>query len=194
MDFIQTETYKNLALSFSAESMAGLRYQFIADKLQQEGHVTLAKVIKQIAKNETFHAKTVFELLNKYAGDRKNVVITGDFPFVGTTVEKALENAVEGELFEGDIFYPEIAQTALKEGFPEISAKLNMISKIELNHRDIFSDILKGYTTSTLYVSDKPKTFICSACGHTAKDTKAWHICPVCGNSQGYVILNELGK
>lgn len=186
MDFKDSKTYKNLALSFSAECMAGLRYQMIADLLIKEGYQTLADTIKELAKNETWHAKQEMTLLNANAGDVNNINITGDFPFVAENVESGLLSAIKSEEQES-VFYNAAAKTAEEEGYNEIADKFRLIGEIELHHREVFSKILNDYKNGTLFRSDKEKTYTCANCGHFDKLYKAWNICPVCGSGQGFV-------
>ena len=52
MDFKKSQTVRNLARSFAAESQAGLRYQLIVDMCQAQGYQAMANEIKVLAKNE----------------------------------------------------------------------------------------------------------------------------------------------
>ena len=81
MQFEQTETFKNLARSFAGESQAGMRYQLTAKLAMQEKLKTLSDAIKTIAKNETYHAKRFFEMLQEKAGSKDNIVLDAGYPF-----------------------------------------------------------------------------------------------------------------
>lgn len=63
MQFKKTKTYTNLARSFAGESQAGMRYQLIAKLAIAEEYPVLADVVRTIAKNETYHAKTFYDTL-----------------------------------------------------------------------------------------------------------------------------------
>ena len=189
MDFKKSKTYKNLALSFTAECMAGLRYQMIADLALKENLKTLSDAVKEIAKNEVWHAKEEMKLLNSKAGDVNNINITGDFPFVATTIEKSLKSATEGEKEEA-VFYERAFKDAEKEGYADVADKFRMIREIELHHSEIFAEMLKSYKNDTLFKSEEEKTYVCANCGYSCALKEAWKKCPVCESDRGFVKLD----
>ena len=86
MDFKKTKTYENLAKSFAGECMAGMRYQFTALLAEQQGYIILSNKIREIAKNETKHAKVFFDYI--IAHGNEDITFCGDFPFKGDTLKK----------------------------------------------------------------------------------------------------------
>ena len=68
MEFQNSQTITNLARSFAGESQAGMRYQLIAKLATAQGYAVLADNIRTIAKNETYHAKTFFDIILQKAG------------------------------------------------------------------------------------------------------------------------------
>ena len=97
MEFQKSETYLNLARSFAGEAQAGLRYQFIADQCTAQGYHELAKEIRTLAKNETFHAKQFFEkIIEKCGCVCVNVVIILKFlqPIYMTALFAAVADAL----------------------------------------------------------------------------------------------------
>ena len=73
MQFVQTETCKNLARSFAGESQAGMRYQLVAKAAMKENLKTLADAIRTIAKNVSYHAKRFIEMLQEKGGGNDNI-------------------------------------------------------------------------------------------------------------------------
>ena len=81
MQFKKTKTYTNLARSFAGESQAGMRYQLIAKLAIAEEYPVLADVVRTIAKNETYHAKTFYDTLIQKAGNSANIELNAGYPF-----------------------------------------------------------------------------------------------------------------
>ena len=97
MQFEKTQTFKNLARSFAGESQAGMRYQLIAKQAMQEGYKTLSDEIRTLAKNETYHAKRFFEMLQEKAGSYDNIDIAAGYPFHAGALEESLAFAANDE-------------------------------------------------------------------------------------------------
>ena len=81
MEFTKTQTYHNLARAFAGECQAGMRYQLTAKEAMKQGYKVLADTIRTIAKNETNHAKVVFEALLQNAGSQDDIRIEASYPF-----------------------------------------------------------------------------------------------------------------
>jgi rubrerythrin len=190
MDFKETETYYNLAKSFAGESQAGLRYQFTARTAFQQGYKILSDVIRSIAKNETNHAKVFFDKIIEHAGIQDNIEICGGYPFVGGTIEQNLKAAMDGETNESLTIYPSFRDIALKEGFLDIARIYDMVGDIESQHKIIFEYLYESFKNDTLYKNDAPILWRCSNCGYQVTTKEAFHICPLCQASQGFVELH----
>ncbi len=189
MEFSLTNTYKNLAASFAGECQAGMRYQMIASKALQEGYKTLSDEIKQIAKNETVHAKTFFDFIIEKNGNTENIELNSGFPFNGDTVENGLLFASQQEGRESSIIYPEFSKVAQKEGFTEIADTFLRVADVESHHKIMFEYLYENYKNGTLFLSDKPVIYECSNCGFRFTAKQAFAICPLCKTSQGFVKL-----
>lgn len=191
MEFQDSQTYLNLARSFAGESQAGMRYQLIAKLATAEGYATLADTIRTIAKNETYHAKTFFNTMLQKAGSAENVDLqSAGYPFHFGTLEENLKFAAEDERAEFEEIYAAFAKTAKEEGYPDVAALYEMVADVEKEHNIIFKYLHDAYSTNTLFRSEKPTLWICSECGHRATSKEAWHICPLCKASQGYVEIH----
>jgi len=190
MDFKETETYYNLAKSYAGECQAGMRYQFTAKLAFEQGYKILSDVIREIAKNETNHAKVFFDKIIEHAGVQKSIEICADYPFTGGTIEEGLKFAVDSEKKESSTIYPSFKETALKEGFTDIANIYGMVSQVESQHKIIFEYLYESFKNGTLYSNKVPMLWKCSNCGHQVTTTEAFHICPLCKASQGYVELH----
>ena len=191
MEFQNSQTFINLARSFAGESQAGMRYQLIAKQATAEGYAVLADNIRTIAKNETYHAKTFFNTILQNAGSIDNVDLqNAGYPFHFGTLEENLKFAAEDERAEFEEIYAAFANVAKEEGFPDVAAIYNMVVGVEKEHNIIFKYLHESFKTNTLYKSEKPTLWICSECCYRVTSKEAWHICPLCKASQGYVEIH----
>ena len=76
MELKGSKTEANLLAAFAGESQAGLRYQFIAQLAMKQGYKTLSDEIKYIARNETAHAKIIFDTIIEKNGNTENIDIS----------------------------------------------------------------------------------------------------------------------
>lgn len=184
-----SETFLNLARAYAGECQAGMRYQFMAQQAMERELYQLADAIKEIAKNETVHARAFYdEIVTPYPKDLK-IGWEGDYPFYLSSLEENLKFASHGEREEHEVVYRSFSETAKKEGYDKIAALFSRIGEIEKNHEIVFSYLATALSDGTLYMAQHPVVWRCSECGylHTAKE--AWKTCPVCGKVQGYVKL-----
>jgi rubrerythrin len=125
-----TQTEKNLLAAFAGESQARNRYTFFVSQARKEGYEQIANLFQETADNEKEHAKVFFKHLQ--GGD---VEIVASYPagVIGTTEENLLA-AAEGEKMEWGTLYPDFAETAEKEGFPDVALSFKNIAKVEAYH------------------------------------------------------------
>ena len=114
-----TQTEKNLEAAFAGESQARNKYTYFASKAKKEGFEQIAAIFQQTADNEKEHAKMWFKELNG----------------IGSTAEN-LGAAAAGENYEWTDMYEGFAQTAEKEGFPELATKFRLVAAIEKRHEE----------------------------------------------------------
>ncbi len=190
MQFTKTQTFTNLARSFAGESQAGMRYQLTAKMATQQGYEVLADTIRTIAKNETNHARVFFECIQKNAGSQDVIRFDAGYPFHAGTLEENLKFAAMDEREEHVKVYPEFARIAREEGFEQIALKFEQIAKVEENHKIIFEYLYEAFKNGSLYKSDTSMIWVCGECGYMHVGKEAWHICPLCGASQGSVELH----
>ena len=116
--------------AFAGESQARNRYTFFSSQAKKEGYEQIAWIFADTADNEKEHAKMFFTFLE--GGD---VEIIASYPAgrIGTTAEN-LKKQRPGERMEWGTLYPDFAQIAEKEGFPEIARVFRMILTVETGH------------------------------------------------------------
>ena len=94
MQFTESQTIKNLARSYAGETQAGLKYQFISKLCTAMGYKTLADELKQIAKNETNHAKVFYDFIVDNTENLISVEYQADYTFDKTEILQGLKSAI----------------------------------------------------------------------------------------------------
>ena len=189
MQFKKTKTFFNLARSFAGESQAGMRYQLIAKQAEAEEYPVLADKIREIAKNETNHAKTFYDTLILKAGNFDSIRLDAGYPFQFGTLPENLGFAAQGEQAESEEVYPIFASEAKEEGFADIAALYERVIGVEEQHEKVFRFLQEALNSGSLYKKDKPTLWVCSECGFRAMTKEAWKVCPLCSAKQGYVAI-----
>lgn len=183
------ETIKNLTKAFIGESQARNRYTIYARIAQKEGFEQISEIFTLTAEQEKEHAKWLFRLINDLKkGDKKlnPVVVETESPnTLGTTAEN-LKGAIAGENHEHTKMYPEFANVAEKEGFPEIARRLRAIAVAEKHHESRYNKILKELEGGTVFKKKENIVWVCRKCGymHTGKEPP--EACPSCGHEKAY--------
>ena len=168
-----TQTEKNLMAAFSGESEARNKYTYFASKAKKEGFEQIAALFQKTADNEKEHAKLWFKELEG----------------IGTTAENLL-SAAQGENYEWTDMYAGFAETAEKEGFPQLAAKFRLVAAIEKHHEERYRALLQNVETAQVFEKSEVKVWECRNCGHLVIGTKAPQLCPTCAHPQSYFEIN----
>ncbi|MGN0977723.1 MAG: rubrerythrin family protein [Faecousia sp.] len=186
MEFIHSETRKNLVRSFAGESQARTRYTIYAQKAREENCEWIARVFEETAANEAVHAEEFLEMLQQLGGCAENIEVEAGYPFqLGSTAEN-LGFAAEGELDEHDNAYPGFAEMARREGFKDAARLWMQIARIEGLHHNQFQSLQEQLNQGTLTEKSEPIRWRCLNCGYTYEGIRACDPCPVCGKSAGW--------
>ncbi len=180
-----TQTEKNLLAAFAGESQARNRYTFFASKAKKEGFEQISGVFQETADNEKEHAEVFFKHLQ--GGD---VEIQAMYPagIIGKTEDNLLA-AAEGERMEWGTLYPDFAEVAKKEGFPEVAASFKEIAEVESYHERRFRKLLKNVKKKRVFKKEKVVKWKCRNCGYVHEGTEAPKVCPACKHPQSYYEL-----
>ena len=180
-----TRTEKNLLTAFAGESQARNRYDFFASKAKEEGLVQIQNVFLETARNEKEHAKKLFKFLK--GGE---VEITGAFPagIIGSTADN-LKASAAGEKFEHTTMYPEFADIADEEGFPEIASVMRSIAIAEKQHEKRYLGLLANIENGTVFKKDRSVNWKCNNCGYVHEGPEAPEECPACAHAQEHFQL-----
>ncbi|HVN22876.1 MAG TPA: rubrerythrin family protein [Syntrophorhabdales bacterium] len=184
-----SQTEKNLLKAFAGESQARNRYTFFSSQAKKEGYERVAWVFADTADNEKEHAKRFFSFLQ--GGD---VEINASYPAgpVGTT-EENLKAAAAGERMEWGTLYPDFAEVAEKEGFPDIARVFRMISVAETGHEKRYLALLDTIAAGTAFRRDTKVTWRCRNCGYLHEGLTAPESCPACAHPKAYFEVSEEG-
>ncbi|MDD2525923.1 MAG: rubrerythrin family protein, partial [Bacteroidales bacterium] len=141
-----TETEKNLMCSFAGECQARMRYTYFASAAKKEGFEQIAAIFTETADQEKEHAKRMFKFL-----EGGTTEITASFPsgVIGRTLDN-LQAAAAGELEEWSDLYPAFAETAEKEGFPEIAMMYHKIAVAEKGHEQRYRAFVSNIETASV--------------------------------------------
>ncbi|HHU84800.1 MAG TPA: rubrerythrin family protein [Clostridiales bacterium] len=167
-----TQTEKNLETAFAGESQARNKYSYFASTAKKEGFEQIAAIFLQTAENEKEHAKMWFKELGGLGDTAHN-----------------LADAAAGENYEWTEMYKEFAETADKEGFPELAEKFRLVADVEKHHEERYRALLKNVETAQVFEKSEVKVWECRNCGHIMVGTNAPDICPTCDHPQSYFEL-----
>ena len=157
-----TQTEKNLEAAFAGESQARNKYTYFASKAKKEGFEQIAALFLKTADNEKEHAKMWFKELEG----------------IGSTAENL--GAAADDMYAG------FAETAEKEGFPELAAKFRMVAAIEKHHEERYRALLRNVEAQEVFKKSEVKVWECRNCGHIVVGAAAPEVCPVCAHPQAY--------
>lgn len=181
-----TQTLKNLAKAFVGESEARNRYTFFAKVAKKEGFETISEVFLLTAVNEQEHAKWLMRMINEIKKDDEAVNIETEVPTIfGDTVTN-LKSAIAGEDYETNTMYPEFADIADEEGFPDIAKRLRAIAKAELHHENRFKKLLEQIENNSMFKKTNKVYWMCKKCGYLEEAEEAPEKCPSCDHPQAY--------
>ncbi|MBZ0188925.1 MAG: rubrerythrin family protein [Candidatus Obscuribacterales bacterium] len=130
-----SETEKNLETAFAGESMANRKYLYFAKIARKLGNEDVASLFEETAHQETGHAFAHLELM---------------YPTSQLTVEKLLEIAIEGELYETNQMYPEFEAKAVEEGRLDAVEEFREQATESKEHAEIFQKAAKRFKALAL--------------------------------------------
>ena len=169
-----TQTEKNLATAFAGESQARNKYTYFASVAKKEGYEQISAIFLKTAENEKEHAKMWFKELKGISDTASN-----------------LADAADGENYEWTDMYAEFADTAEKEGFPELAAKFRLVAKIEKAHEERYRALLANITNGEVFSKSETTVWECRNCGHIYTGNDAPTVCPTCAHPQSYFEVRE---
>lgn len=119
-----SRTEANLQAAFAAESEAGGRFLYYAQRAEAEGYPDIAALFRSLAEGESGHAFGHLDYLSGGPGPGEEVRGTED----------NLNDALAVETRECTEVYPGYARTAREEGFGEIAEWFDTVARAERSH------------------------------------------------------------
>jgi len=126
-DLTGTRTLENLQTALAGESQANRMYTLFARIAELEAAHEARAVFERAAAEETAHAHGQLGYMSGF----------------GSTIEN-LKKAISGEDYEYTDMYPQFADVAEEEGFPEIAYYFRAVGRFEKEHRDEYRKALEG--------------------------------------------------
>ena len=183
-------TIENLTKAFIGESQARNRYSFYAKVAKKEGFEQIAEIFLITAENEKEHAKRLFEHINqlkeKSEENLDEIEVMAVAPTILDSTVNNLKSAIAGENYEHTQMYPEFADVAENEGFPEIAKRLRAIAIAEKHHEERFKKLLKEVEAGTVFKKEKEVSWVCRECGYVHFGTEAPEKCPSCDHPRSF--------
>ncbi|MGB9703530.1 MAG: rubrerythrin [Candidatus Micrarchaeales archaeon] len=184
------KTLENLVKAFIGESQARNRYTFYSKVAKKEGFEQIAEVFLITAENEREHASWLFKLINELKNKLNEEIYEVKVEVVApTTLSTTAENlkaAISGENYEYTKMYPEYADVAEKEGFPEIARRLRAIAVAEKHHEERFKKILKEVEAGSIFEKEKEVWWVCRECGYVHFGKTPPQRCPSCDHERSF--------
>ncbi|NLM51821.1 MAG: rubrerythrin family protein [Firmicutes bacterium] len=183
-----TKTAENLLKAFAGESQARNRYTYYASIADKEGYKQIRNIFLETADHEKEHAKRFWKFLVAGLGDElpAKIEIQADYPIAqGTTLDN-LKAAIDGENEEWHDLYPEFADIAEEEGFPEIAAAFRAICVSEKMHEERYQKLYDNMKNDKVFKKDQPIRWKCGNCGYIHEGAEAPEVCPACDHPQAH--------
>jgi rubrerythrin len=177
-----SRTEVNLMKAFAGESQARNRYTYYAGKARKEGYKQIEDIFQETADQEREHAQRLFRFM-----DGGEIEITSSFP--GGPERDTLTNlkdSAAGEHHEYSSMYPEFADIADQEGFPEIAKSMRAIAVAEKFHEERFLGVAKNIENGTVFKKGGKIFWRCRNCGYVVEASEAPGLCPACAHPQDY--------
>jgi rubrerythrin len=180
--FRESQTAKNLLISYAFESQANTRYTFFADKALADGYIQTAHIFRETAHQECQHALRFFKFFN---GGELEVTAS----FLTGVIKGTLENlkaSADLEHYVHTDLYPGFAEVARDEGFDRAADFWDAISIAEEQHEKTFLALADNIETGRIYRRDNILRWRCSNCGYTHTGSSVPDKCPACVKPSGY--------
>ncbi len=174
--FRESQTAKNLLLSFAGESQARNRYTYFSRQAIEDGYVQISDIFEETANQECEHALRFFKFFN--GGELE---ITGSFP--SGVIKGTYDNliaAADGEKFEHSELYPSFAKIAREEGFERAADTWDAISIAEKQHEKRYRELAGNLAADRVFKRNEEKTWRCMNCGYVHVGEEAPDKCPAC--------------
>ena len=176
-------TIDNLQAAFNGESNANARYVAFAKKADEEGYGEVASLFRAAAKAEEIHARNHAEVIEKLG----STPVLNLEPIEVKSTRENLKVAMEGEVYERDIMYPEFIEAAKRQKETLAIRTFTWAMKVEALHALLYQDALENLAerrgASRTY-------YVCPDCGNTMEALTILK-CLICGHPKsGFIAVD----
>ncbi len=184
------ETPKKLFAAYVGESQARNRYTFFSKIAKKEGYMLVSKIFEETADQEKTHGSWFYKMLQEFKKEEKfdDFNVNEMYPTTyGSTIEN-LKSAINGETMEYTKLYPDIADTAKKEGYLNVANRTSAIARAEQHHAERYGKLLKLIDDDIFFKRGEKVVWICLECGYEVELDELpedW-ICPSCSHPRAY--------
>lgn len=184
------ETPKKLFAAYVGESQARNRYTFFSSIAKKEGYILISRIFQETADQEREHGLNFYKMLQEFKKeeDFDDFLVNEMYPTTyGKTIEN-LKSAVNGETMEYTKLYPEIADTAEKEGYPHIAERTHAIARAEQHHAERYDKLLKLIGDDAFFKRGEKVVWVCLECGYEVEldELPENFDCPSCSHPRSY--------
>lgn len=155
------KTSDNLKKSFSAESMASVRYSVFAYAAEKDGYRQIAKLFRAMSESEKIHAINTLRIIGEYGNTSENI-----------------SSAIDAKTYDFNQWYPSLAEQADLEGKPIASTTFRGVSNAARAQVALLNNALEN-----LGRNRDTDHWVCNACGHIVEGDMPVS-CKICGASR----------
>jgi len=168
-------TLDNLQTAFNGESNASARYAEFARKADEEGYLAIGSLFRAGSKAEEIHARNHAEVIRQMGAEPRAMIE----PTVAKATTDNLLAAIDGEVFERDVMYPEFIKTAKANNEGPAVRTFTFALKTEAEHARLYTYALKNMEK----LRGAKTWYVCQVCGYTV-EVLSFLKCLVCGHSK----------
>jgi rubrerythrin len=184
------ETPKKLFAAYVGESQARNRYTFFASIAKKEGYVLISRIFQETADQEREHGLNFYKMLQEFKKEESfdDFLVNEMYPTTyGKTIEN-LKSSVNGETMEYTKLYPDLADTAEKEGYPHIAKRTRAIARAEQHHAERYGKLLKLIGDDAFFKRGEKVVWVCLECGYEVEldELPEDFVCPSCSHPRSY--------
>lgn len=180
--FKESQTAKNLLISYAFESQANNRYLFFANKAKEDEYIQIANIFRETADQEFEHALRFFKFFN---GGELEITAT----FLTGVIKGTYDNLLASAALENNVhtnLYPKFAAIAREENYVRAAETWEAIIVAERHHEKCFLALAENMLSDRLFKRDRQEVWRCSNCGYLHTGNDAPSQCPACLRPSGY--------
>jgi len=183
--FRESQTAKNLLISYAFESQATTRYIFFSNKAKEDGYIQISKIFEETANQELEHALRFFKFFNGGELEVTSSFLTG---VIKTTYDNLIASADLEKYVHIDL-YPGFAKIGREEVFDRAADFWDAISIAEAQHEKMFLALADNLKTGRIFNRNEKRVWRCSNCGYIHEGENAPGKCPACVRPIGFFEL-----